>query len=93
MSLEGGLWYLIASTRGGETRERIIRLLGTRPHNANQLAEKLDLSYNTVRYHLELLCEYEIVESGGQTYGELYCLTDRFERHREAFEAVTESLH
>lgn len=92
MSLENGLWYLIASMRGGENRARIIRLLETRPHNANQLAEKLDLSYNTVRYHLELLGEHGIVEPGGQTYGELYYLTDRFERHREAFEAVAESL-
>lgn len=79
--------------RGGENRERIIRLLETRPHNANQLAEKLDLSYNTVRYHLGLLQEHGIVEPGGQAYGELYYLTDRFERNQEAFETVAESCH
>lgn len=89
--MEDGFWYLIASTRGGENRIRIIRLLEDRPHNANQLARKLGLSYNTVRYHLDLLRDHDIVESGGQEYGELYFLTDRFERHTEEFEAVAES--
>ncbi|WP_049934598.1 ArsR/SmtB family transcription factor [Halalkalicoccus jeotgali] len=88
--MENDLWYLIGSVRGGENRIRIIRLLEERPHNANQLAGRLGLSYNTVRYHLDRLCEHGIVEAGGQRYGELYHLTERFERHREAFEAVTE---
>ncbi|MEM4782526.1 MAG: winged helix-turn-helix domain-containing protein [Halalkalicoccus sp.] len=90
--MENDLWYLIASVRGGENRVRIIRLLEARPHNASQLAGTLDLSYNTVRYHLDLLCDHGIVEAGGQTYGELYHLTDRFERHRREFEAVAETL-
>lgn len=90
MSIENDLWYLIAGIRGGENRLKIIRLLGSRPHNANQLAAKLDLSYNTVRYHLDLLCDHDIVKPGGQRYGELYYLTDYFERHRDEFETVTE---
>lgn len=91
MSVETDLWYLIAGIRGGENRVRIVQLLDDRPHNANQIAGKLDLSYNTVRYHLDLFCDHDIVESGGQEYGELYFLTDRFERHRDVFETITES--
>jgi DNA-binding transcriptional ArsR family regulator len=92
VSIENDLWYLISGVRGGENRVRIIRLLEDRPHNANQLAGRLDLSYNTVRYHLDRLCDHGIVESGGQEYGELYYLTERFERHRGAFETVTGSM-
>lgn len=91
MSLENDLWYLIASGRGGENRIRIIRLLEDRPRNANRLAGRLDLNYNTVRYHLDLLGDHGIVERGGQEYGELYSLTDRFERQRDVFETVAES--
>ncbi|QCW01981.1 winged helix-turn-helix domain-containing protein [Natrinema pallidum] len=53
--MEKALWYLIAGTRGGENRARIIRALEVKPRNANQLAEELEVDYNTVRHHLELL--------------------------------------
>ncbi len=86
------LWYLLAGTRGGRTRVRIIRALDDRPRNANQLAGELDLEYNTVRYHLDLLGDHDVVEAGGQDYGQLYFLTDRFEGHRDAFEDITDRL-
>ncbi len=86
------LWYLIAGTRGGENRARIIRELNERPRNANQLAERLDLEYNTVRHHLDLLTDHDVIEEGEQDYGKLYFLTEEFERHREEFESITEKL-
>src|SRR3990170_9100967 len=49
------LWYLIAGTRGGANRARILETLRERPHNAHQLSEVLCLDYRTVRHHLELL--------------------------------------
>jgi len=90
--MEKALWYLLAGTRGGENRARIIRTLAERPRNANQLAELLDLEYNTIRYHLEKLVEHDVVESSGDEYGALYFLTDRFERHRDEFERITEHM-
>lgn len=92
MSIESDLWYLIAGNGGGTNRVRVIRLLEDRPRNANQLADKLDLSYNTVRYHLDLLRDHDIVESDSHEYGKLYYLTDRFERHRDEFETITERV-
>jgi len=90
--MEKALWYLLAGTRGGENRARLIRSIAGRPRNANQLAEALDLEYNTVRYHLEKLRDHDVVETGGDDYGELYFLTDRFERHREEFERITDHM-
>ncbi|MFB6192480.1 MAG: ArsR/SmtB family transcription factor [Haloarculaceae archaeon] len=86
--MEKALWYLLAGTRGGENRARIIRLLDGRPRNANQLAEEMDVDYNTVRHHLDMLTDHDVVETGGDDYGKLYFLTDRFERHREEFERI-----
>lgn len=90
--MEKALWYLIAGTRGGPTRARIIRLLSHRPRNANQLANNLEVEYNTVRYHLEKLTKHDVVEPGGNEYGELYFLTDQFEHHRDEFETITETM-
>jgi DNA-binding transcriptional ArsR family regulator len=87
--MEKALWYLLAGTRGGENRARLIRAIDERPRNANQLSERLGLEYNTIRYHLAKLEDHDVVETGGDEYGELYFLTDRFERHREEFERIT----
>ncbi|MFD1513691.1 ArsR/SmtB family transcription factor [Halomarina rubra] len=90
--MEKALWYLLVGTRGGANRARIIRALSERPRNANQLSECLDVDYNTVRHHLDMLLEHDVVETGGGEYGKLYFLTDRFEHHREQFETIAEHL-
>lgn len=90
--MEKALWYLLAGTRGGPNRVRLIRAIEDRPRNANQLAEYVGLDYNTVRHHLDMLLEHDVLERSGEEYGALYFLTDRFERHRETFEQVTERM-
>lgn len=91
-SMEKALWYLIAGTRGGENRAKIIRILDNRPRNANQLADELDIKYNTVRHHLDMLLEHNVIDVGDQDYGKLYFLSEEFETHRDMFESITENL-
>lgn len=90
--MEKALWYLLAGTRGGENRVRIIRRLAERPRNANQLANDLGVDYNTIRHHLDLLIDHGVIEKGGEDYGALYFLTDRFEHHWDAFEEITGAM-
>jgi DNA-binding transcriptional ArsR family regulator len=90
--MEKALWYLLAGTRGGENRARIIRLVDERPRNANEMAAELNVDYNTVRHHLDVLLEHDVVERGGDDYGEMYFLTDQFEHHRDLFEDITDQL-
>jgi len=90
--MEKALWYLLAGTRGAENRVRIVRVLDERPRNANRIAEAVGLDYNTVRHHLDVLVDHDVVETGGDDYGKLYFLTDHFERHREEFERITDSM-
>jgi DNA-binding transcriptional ArsR family regulator len=90
--MEKALWYLLAGTRGGPNRVRLIRAIEDRPRNANQLAEHVGLDYNTVRHHLDMLLEHDVLERSGEEYGALYFLTDRFEHHRETFEGITERM-
>lgn len=71
------IWYLIAGTKGGETRGRIIELLKNNPSNANKIAESLKLDYKTIRHHLRVLEKNNIITAenkGG--YGSVYFLSE-----------------
>ncbi|MFB6112480.1 MAG: winged helix-turn-helix domain-containing protein [Halodesulfurarchaeum sp.] len=83
------LWYLLAGTRSGPNRARIIRALDERPRNANQLADALDLDYKTVRHHLDVLVENDVLTRAGDGYGAVYRVSDRA---RKRWEIVTEVL-
>lgn len=86
------LWWLIAGSKGGENRARIIIELKTRPYNANKLAEKLSLDYKTIRHHMDVLDENGIVESTGEKYGALYFLSDEMEKNYGTFEDIWEEF-
>lgn len=90
--MEKALWYLLVGTRGGANRARILRALDERPRNANELGEALDLEYNTIRYHLEKLCEHDVLEPGDEAYGQRYFLTERMENHRDTLERILEQV-
>lgn len=90
--MEGVLWYVLASSRGGQTRAQIIRALDRRPMNANELADELDVGYKTIRHHMDQLEDHDIVESGDESYAKLYFLTDRFEKYEDTFEDIVEQM-
>lgn len=79
------LWKLLAGTKGGLNRARIIDELKNRPYNANQLAERLSLNYKTIKYHIEVLEKNSIVTSTGKGYGALYFLSDKMEKNFDIF--------
>lgn len=82
------LWWLIAGSRGGRNRVRIIRALDDKPMNANQLATALDLDYKTIRHHLDKLEENDIVTSMGDEYGKTFFLSDRMEQHLDILDDI-----
>ena len=80
------LWYLIAGTRGGETRGKIIELLKDNPSNANKIAEILKLDYKTVRHHLEVLEKNNVIVAVNKgTYGAVYFLSELMESNMQIF--------
>jgi DNA-binding transcriptional ArsR family regulator len=86
--MEAVLWYVLTGTRGGKNRARILRALDERPRNANQLAEDLDLDYKTVRHHLDVLMDNDILTNSGDDYGAVYLPTDRARANWETVEDV-----
>jgi DNA-binding transcriptional ArsR family regulator len=90
--MEAALWYVLTGTRGGTNRVRILNALDEQPRNANQLAEALDLDYKTIRHHLDVLLENDIVTKSGDDYGAIYLPTDRTRRHWETVERIIEQV-
>lgn len=84
------LWGLLAGTKGGLNRAKIIDELKNRPYNVNQLAEKMGLDYKTVKYHIGVLEKNGMVTSTGEKYGALYFLSDKMEDNYDSFLQIWE---
>lgn len=86
------LWWLILGTRGGINRAKIIKKLNERPYNAHQLAEELNVNYRTIRHHIKILEDSDVVKSAGEKYGKIYFLSDDMEKNFNDFETIWEQV-
>ncbi|MGB9977833.1 ArsR/SmtB family transcription factor [Methanobacterium sp.] len=86
------LWWLILGTRGGINRAKIIKKLKERPYNAHQLAEELNVNYRTVRHHVKILEDSEVVKSAGEKYGKMYFLSENMEKNYSDFETIWKQI-
>jgi len=91
-AMEAALWYVLTGTRGGENRVRLLRAIEERPQNANRLAEEHDLDYKTVRHHLDVLVDNDIVTKSGDEYGAVYLPTENTRRHWDVIEEIVETV-
>jgi len=90
--MEAVLWYVLTGTRGGANRARILRALDERPRNANQLAEDLDLDYKTVRHHLDVLKENNVLRDSGDEYGAVYLPTSQAQTNWDTVEEIIQEV-
>ncbi|NYB27703.1 MAG: winged helix-turn-helix transcriptional regulator [Methanobacteriaceae archaeon] len=91
--MEDLLWWLIAGTRGGINRARIIKELHSRPYNANQLAQNLDLDYKTIRHHMKVLKKNNIIKCSGEgQYGMVYMLSPIMKENFDAFDTIWKEI-
>ena len=83
------LWYLIASTRGGVNRAKIINFLSESPSNANQLSNQLKLDYKTIVHHLDVLKKNGlIITENEESYGATYFISPIIEKNYSAFKEI-----
>ncbi len=90
--MEAVLWQVLAGTRGGPNRARVLKALDERPRNAHQLAEDLDLAYKTVRHHLEVLEDNEVLRSTDSEYGAVYLPTEMTREHWDTVEQIIDQV-
>jgi DNA-binding transcriptional ArsR family regulator len=86
------LGWLIAGTRGGVSRAKIIQTLNETPQNANQLANLLGMDYRTIRHHLQVLEKNKIITSAGEGYGITYFLSPAMEENYAQFEEILKKI-
>ena len=82
------LWYVLAGSRGGPNRGRIINLLRKEPRNINRLAEALNVHYRVAEHHIRALEKNHLVSSAGERYGKLYFLSSEMEAHLHMFDEI-----
>jgi len=86
------LSYLMLGQQGGENRIKILEHLKDRGYNLNQLSNELDLNYRTIKHHIDILLEYDMIESSGEGYGEVYFLTSKLEENYEMLEEMKSKI-
>ena len=80
--------WLIAGSRGGLNRGKILTTLHNEPMNANQLGEALGVDYRTIRHHLEVLEKNGMIASIGPRYGTMYFISQNLEDCWDDFEEI-----
>lgn len=79
------LAYIFANSRGGPVRIKIISVLRRGSHNANQLSTALGMDYKTIRHHMDVLEQNNLVSQHGWKYGADYFITPLLEANMEVF--------
>ncbi|HJT10070.1 MAG TPA: winged helix-turn-helix domain-containing protein [Candidatus Nitrosotalea sp.] len=82
------LFFVFASSRGGENRARIMNTLQNSPRNANQLANDLGLNYRAIQHHLEVLEKNNLITKIGEKYGATWFVSPFFEANKEAYDEL-----
>lgn len=82
------MYWLIASSKGGLNRAKIITALKEKPMNMHQLAEKMGVHYTTIQHHVELLVKHGFVVGTGGEYGKAYFLSQDLEDAYHEFKKI-----
>jgi DNA-binding transcriptional ArsR family regulator len=86
------LWWLFVGSAGAKTRAEVLKAIRQEPRNAQQLSEALRLDYSTVRHHLKVMQQNNVVVTEGASYGKLYFLSDMMEAHWANLEGILERM-
>lgn len=79
------LYWLLAATKGGPTRVKILNTLKKKPMNLRQLAMDIKLDYKTVQGHIEMLMENGMLYTPKRGYGSVYFISPEWEESIDEF--------
>lgn len=84
------LWFVFASSRGGQNRIRIILALKKTPLNAHQLAKELELNYKAIQHHIKVLETNNMITKMGDKYGVTYFISTFLEVNMSLFAEIVQ---
>lgn len=86
------LKILLLKNKGGKTCAKIIEKIIDRPYNINQLANELDIYYNTVHYHIQIMLDNQLVEKKNDDYGSLYEASPKLLNEIDTFNEIKKKI-
>jgi predicted transcriptional regulator len=86
------LWSIIAGTRGGINRAKILNLIKDTPMNANKIATVLNLDHKTVVHHVKILSKNNLVIKAEKEYAAEYMLTQILKENQSVLEEIMEKI-
>ena len=86
------LWAIIAGTRGGVNRAKILNLIKNNPLNSNKIATELNLDHKTVAHHVKILSKNELIIKAEKNYGAEYQLTQIMTENQNVLEEIMEKI-
>ncbi len=86
------LWSIIAGTRGGVNRAKILNLIKDTPMNANKIATVLGLDHKTVIHHVKILAKNNLVIKAEKEYAAEYNLTQITKENQSVLEEIMEKI-
>ena len=86
------LWFIIAGTKGGINRAKILNLIKDTPMNANKIATALNLDYKTIVHHVKILSKNDLVIKAEKDYGAEYQLTQIMTKNQNVLEEIMQKI-
>lgn len=86
------LWLIIAGTRGGVNRAKILNLIKNTPMNANKIASVLNLDHKTVVHHVKILSKNDLVVKAQKEYAAEYHLTQIMKENQNVLEEIMKKI-
>jgi len=93
MNLKQELSYLMLGQQGGENRIKILESVRERSYNINQLSNELKLNYRTIKHHIDILLEHDLILSSGEGYGDVYFISPKLEKNYDVLKEIESKLH
>ena len=86
------LLNLLVGRRGGKTSILILDLILQKPYNKNQIARQLGLDYNTVNYHIKIMCDHDYITAERFEKRVFYYPTEKFNKVHEEYNLLKEYI-
>lgn len=86
------LWSIIAGTRGGVNRAKILNIIKDTPMNANKIATTLNLDHKTVVHHVKILSKNELIIKAEKEYAAEYQFTEIMKNNQSVLEDIMKKI-
>ncbi len=86
------LAILIMGRNGGRTTMKILDEILIRPSNANQLSKKLNVDYNTIIHHTNIMKEHDFITRNEFNKAYYFQPTEKLIKHIDEYHIIKQKM-